>query len=53
MAGRELRASDTGWTFGSGALVTGTAQDLALLLCGRKLPSGRLEGGPAEWFMVR
>ncbi len=53
VAGRELRASDTGWTFGSGALVTGTAQDLALLLCGRKLPSGRLEGGPAEWFMVR
>ena len=53
LEGIELRASDTGWTFGSGTPVTGTAQDLALLLCGRKLPSGRLEGEPAERFMIR
>jgi uncharacterized protein (TIGR03083 family) len=44
LSGIELRACDTGWTFGSGTPVTGTAQDLALFLCGRKLPSGRLEG---------
>ena len=44
LAGVELRATDTGWTFGSGRPVTGTAQDLALFLCGRKLPPGRLEG---------
>ena len=35
LAGMPLRASDTGWVFGSGQLVAGTAQDLALLLCGR------------------
>jgi uncharacterized protein (TIGR03083 family) len=44
LSGVELRAADTGWTFGSGRPVTGTAQDLALFLCGRKLPSGRFEG---------
>jgi uncharacterized protein (TIGR03083 family) len=44
LSGLELRAADTGWTFGSGAPVTGTAQDLALFLCGRKLPPGRLQG---------
>ena len=44
LSGVELRAADTGWTFGSGRPVTGTAQDLALFLCGRKLPTGRFEG---------
>ncbi len=44
LSGVELRAADTGWTSGSGRPVTGTAQDLALFLCGRKLPTGRLEG---------
>jgi len=48
LSGMELRASDTGWTFGSGAPVTGTAQDLALFLCGRKLPPGRLAGVPVS-----
>jgi uncharacterized protein (TIGR03083 family) len=33
--GMQLQATDTGWVFGSGTPVTGTAQDLALLLCGR------------------
>ncbi len=42
LSGLELRACDTGWTFGSGAAVTGTAQDLALFLSGRELPPGRL-----------
>ncbi len=44
LSGTELRACDTGWTFGSGTPVTGTAQDLALFLCDRKLPPGRLDG---------
>jgi uncharacterized protein (TIGR03083 family) len=35
LAGVQLQATDTGWTFGSGRPVTGTAQDLALLICGR------------------
>ncbi len=48
LSGTELRASDTGWTFGSGTLVTGTAQELALFLCGRKLPPGRLAGVPVS-----
>ncbi len=52
LSGTQLRATDTGWTFGSGPLVTGSAQELALLICGRQLPSGRLEGGPAERFIV-
>jgi len=48
LAGTELRASDTGWTFGSGTPVTGTAQELALFLCGRKLLPGRLAGVPVS-----
>jgi uncharacterized protein (TIGR03083 family) len=44
LSGIELRACDTGWAFGSGTPVTGTAQDLALFLSDRKLPPGRLDG---------
>ncbi|MEY9964919.1 uncharacterized protein (TIGR03083 family) [Streptacidiphilus sp. MAP12-16] len=40
----ELRADDIDWSFGTGALLSGRAQDLALALCGRDLPSGRLRG---------
>lgn len=36
LSGLELRATDTGWTYGSGKVVTGTAQDLTLLLTARK-----------------
>jgi uncharacterized protein (TIGR03083 family) len=53
LSGIELRAADTGWIFGSGKPVTGTAQDLALLLCGRRLPPSRLEGEPAERLTAR
>jgi uncharacterized protein (TIGR03083 family) len=35
LAGVQLRATDSGWVFGSGTPVTGTAQDLALFVCGR------------------
>jgi uncharacterized protein (TIGR03083 family) len=48
--GIELRADDISWTFGSGTPMRGAAQDLALVVCGRKLPPGRLSGAPAARF---
>jgi len=44
LSGIQLRANDTDWSFGSGTPVTGAAQDLALVVCGRRLPAGRLDG---------
>jgi uncharacterized protein (TIGR03083 family) len=44
LAGIQLRATDSGWSFGSGTPVTGAAQDLALVVCGRRLPPGRVDG---------
>ena len=46
----ELRADDLDWSFGSGTLVTGPAQALALVACGRQLPPGRLGGDGAARF---
>ena len=46
----ELRADDLEWTSGAGALVTGSAQLLALVACGRLLPPGRLGGEAAPRF---
>ena len=48
--GIELRADDFEWSFGSGAPMSGSAQDLALVVCGRPLPPGRLRGGPSARF---
>ncbi len=48
--GIELRARDIDWTLGSGAPLTGTAADLLLVLCGRKLPAGRLAGETSARF---
>ncbi|TQM35591.1 maleylpyruvate isomerase family mycothiol-dependent enzyme [Pseudonocardia cypriaca] len=48
--GVELRATDVDWTFGSGAPVHGLAQDLLLVVCGRQLPPGRLDGPAAPRF---
>jgi uncharacterized protein (TIGR03083 family) len=42
--GLRLRATDLDWTFGSGTPVSGAAEDLALLVCGREVPAGRIEG---------
>jgi uncharacterized protein (TIGR03083 family) len=50
LAGVELRADDMDWTFGSGAPLTGAAQDLLLVLCGRTLPAGRLAGAASGRF---
>jgi len=49
----ELRADDLEWSYGSGAPVSGTAQALALVLCGRLLPPGRLDGEGAARFTRR
>jgi uncharacterized protein (TIGR03083 family) len=43
---RRLQASDLDWSHGSGPVLRGTAEDLALALCGRAVPTGRLEGEP-------
>ena len=50
LSGVRLRAEDIDWTSGSGQQLSGAAQDLALVLCGRKLPPGRLHGEPAARF---
>lgn len=50
LGGVELRADDLDWSFGSGEPVSGSAQDLALVVCGRKLPPGQLRGGPSARF---
>ena len=50
LAGIELRADDMDWSFGSGTPLSGHAQDLALVLCGRRLPPGLLRGDPSSRF---
>lgn len=42
--GIELRANDLDWTRGTGTPLTGAAQHLLLVLCGRTLPPGHLHG---------
>ena len=44
--GRRLQATDLDWSYGSGSPLSGTAEDLALVLCGRTIPPGRTEGEP-------
>lgn len=44
LEGIELHASDIDWSFGAGTVLSGRASDLALVLCGRSLPAGRLHG---------
>jgi hypothetical protein len=46
ITGTTLAASDLDWSYGSGSGLRGMATDLALTLCGRTLPPGRLEGEP-------
>jgi uncharacterized protein (TIGR03083 family) len=43
-AGRRLQATDLDWSFGAGPVLRGAAADLALVVCGRSVPPGRLEG---------
>jgi len=44
--GRSLQATDLDWSYGSGPALHGKAEDLALLLCSRTVPAGRIEGEP-------
>jgi uncharacterized protein (TIGR03083 family) len=50
LSGVELRADDLEWSSGTGTLVEGPAQALALVACGRLLPAGRLSGAAAARF---
>ncbi|HEY1990050.1 MAG TPA: maleylpyruvate isomerase family mycothiol-dependent enzyme [Acidimicrobiales bacterium] len=42
--GIQLQATDIGWSYGSGTPITGAAGDLAVFVCGRRLPAGRIAG---------
>lgn len=48
--GVELHATDMDWTYGTGEPLYGTGQELLLVLCGRRLPAGRLRGEANERF---
>jgi hypothetical protein len=48
--GVELQATDVDWSYGTGRPVRGRAEDLLLLLCGRRVPAERLEGTAAARF---
>jgi uncharacterized protein (TIGR03083 family) len=50
LTGVQLRATDLDWTFGAGEPLHGLAQDLLLVVCGRRLPAGQLQGAPAARF---
>lgn len=44
--GRSLQATDLDWSYGAGPALRGPAEYLALVMCGRSVPGGRLEGEP-------
>jgi uncharacterized protein (TIGR03083 family) len=50
--GIELRADDIDWSLGSGTPVFGLAQNLALVLSGRKLPAELLRGEASKRFVT-
>jgi uncharacterized protein (TIGR03083 family) len=50
LGGVHLSATDLDWTYGTGTPVRGTAQDLLLVLSGRTLPPGHLDGAPGARF---
>lgn len=50
LAGVRLVATDLDWTLGAGSEVSGPAQDLLLVICGRGAAPGRLRGREAERF---
>jgi uncharacterized protein (TIGR03083 family) len=52
LTGISLQATDLDWTYGSGAPLLGSAQDLALVLCGRKLPANRLGGASSRFIRL-
>ncbi|GAA3446253.1 maleylpyruvate isomerase family mycothiol-dependent enzyme [Planomonospora venezuelensis] len=50
LSGVSLQATDLDWSHGTGTPVRGPAQDLLLVVCGRRLPPGRLTGEAAARF---
>jgi hypothetical protein len=44
ISGRTLHATDIDWSYGSGPPLRGSAEDLVLHICGRKVPAGQLQG---------
>jgi uncharacterized protein (TIGR03083 family) len=50
LTGVALQATDLGWRHGEGTPLRGLAQDLLLVVCGRRLPPGHLAGEPAGRF---
>ena len=48
IAGRRLVATDLDWSFGSGPALRGQAGDLAVAMCSRTVPAGRLDGEPLQ-----
>jgi hypothetical protein len=50
LSGIALRAEDLDWSFGTGMPLVGAAQDLLLVVCGRRLPAGRLHGDVSTRF---
>ena len=44
--GRSLQATDLDWSYGAGPALRGPAEYLALVMCGRNVPEGHLEGEP-------
>nr|WP_201784431.1 hypothetical protein [Nonomuraea pusilla] len=50
LRGVRLQADDLGWSFGSGTVLAGAAQDLLLVAYGRRLPRGRLRGEAVARF---
>jgi uncharacterized protein (TIGR03083 family) len=52
LTGIQLQANDRDWTYGTGEPLTGAAQDLLLVLSGRRLPPDHLTGAAAERFTL-
>lgn len=52
VGGVKLCADDLDWSYGTGTPLTGAAQDLLLVLYGRKLPHGLLRGEPQGRFVT-
>lgn len=50
LTGIRLQATDLDWSYGAGEELTGTAQDLLLVLCDRTLPPDHLSGATAARF---
>ncbi|HEX9999092.1 MAG TPA: maleylpyruvate isomerase family mycothiol-dependent enzyme [Actinoplanes sp.] len=50
LSGVRLIATDLDWSYGEGAPLRGAAQDLLLVISGRRLPAELLDGTPAGRF---